>query len=99
MKSSEKEHTRKQESKPETNKKKLAYVYRYDYKTYIFVFIVYLFIYGASHVVQLVKNLPADAGATRHLGSIPRLGRSPGVGNGNSLKYSCLQNAMDRGAW
>ena len=25
--------------------------------------------------------------------------RSPGVGNGNSLQYSCLENPMDRGAW
>ena len=27
------------------------------------------------------------------------LGRSPGVGNGNPLQYSCLENSMDRGAW
>ena len=33
------------------------------------------------------------------LGSIPGLGRSPGEGNGNPLKYSCLENPMDRGAW
>ena len=26
-------------------------------------------------------------------------GRSPGVGNGNPLQYSCLENPMDRGAW
>ena len=32
-------------------------------------------------------------------GSIPRSGRSPGEGNGNSLQYSCLENPMDRGAW
>ena len=29
---------------------------------------------------------------------IPRLGRSPGGGNGNPLQYSCLKNPMDRGA-
>ena len=29
-------------------------------------------------------------------GSIPRLGRSPGGGNGNPLQYSCLENTMDR---
>ena len=29
-------------------------------------------------------------------GSIPELGRSPGEGNGNPLKYSCLENSMDR---
>ena len=30
---------------------------------------------------------------------IPELGRSPGVGNGNLLQYSCLENSMDRRAW
>ena len=24
---------------------------------------------------------------------------SPGVGNGNPLEYSCLENSMDRGVW
>ena len=33
------------------------------------------------------------------LGSIPSSGRSPEEGNGNPLKYSCLENPMDRGAW
>ena len=33
------------------------------------------------------------------LGSIPALGRSHGGGHGNPLKYSCLKNPMDRGAW
>ena len=33
------------------------------------------------------------------LGSIPGSGRSPGEGNGNPLKYSCLENPMDREAW
>ena len=32
-------------------------------------------------------------------GSNPGSGRSPGEGNGNPLKYSCLENSMDRGAW
>ena len=30
-------------------------------------------------------------------GLIPRLGRSPGEGNGSPLQYSCLENSMDRG--
>ena len=30
-------------------------------------------------------------------GSIPGLGRSPGKGNGNALRYSCLENPIDRG--
>ena len=33
------------------------------------------------------------------LGLTPGLGRSPGGRHGNSLKYSCLENSMDRGAW
>ena len=47
----------------------------------------------------MVKNLPANEGDARDLGSIPGSGRSPGEGNGNSLQYSCLENPMDRGAW
>ena len=34
-----------------------------------------------------------------YVGSIPGLERSPGEGNGNPLRYSCLENSMDRGAW
>ena len=41
-------------------------------------------------------NLPANTG---DVGSIPRLGRSPGEGNGNPLQYSCLGNPMGRGTW
>ena len=47
----------------------------------------------------MVKNLLANAGDIRDMGSIPRPGKSPGIENGNSLQYSCLQNPMDRGAW
>ena len=47
----------------------------------------------------VVKNMLANAGDARDVGSIPGLGRSPGVGNGNQLQYSSLRNAMDRGAW
>ena len=35
----------------------------------------------------------------RELGSIPKLGRSPGEGKGNPPHYSCLENSTDRGAW
>ena len=49
-----------------------------------------------SQVMLVVKNLPANAGDA---GSIPGLGRYPGVGNGNPLQYSCLANSMDREAW
>ena len=44
----------------------------------------------------MTKNLPANAGVMRDLGSIP--GKSPG-GHGSPLQYSCLENPMDRGAW
>ena len=37
----------------------------------------------------LVKNMPPNAG---DMGSILGSGRSPGVGNGNPLQYSCLEN-------
>ena len=44
----------------------------------------------------VVKNLPANAGDIRDVGSIPGSGRSPGVGHGNPLQYSCLENPKDR---
>ena len=47
----------------------------------------------------MVKNLPADAGDIRDMSSIPGSGRSSAGGHGNSLQYSFLENAMDRGAW
>ena len=48
---------------------------------------------------SMVKNLPANAGDTRDVSSIPGSGRFPGGGNGNPLQYSCLEDSMDRGAW
>ena len=47
----------------------------------------------------MVKNLPTNARDAGDAGLIPGWGRSPGVGNGNPLQYSCLENPMDRGAW
>ena len=47
----------------------------------------------------VVKNSPANAGDTRDVGSILGSERSPGIGNGNPLQYSCLENSMDSGAW
>ena len=44
----------------------------------------------------MVKNPPASS---RDMGSIPGLGRRPGIENGNPLQYSCLENSMDGGAW
>ena len=53
----------------------------------------------ASQVALVVKNLPANAGDIRDLGSIPGSGGSPGGGHGNPLQYSYLKNPKDRGAW
>ena len=47
----------------------------------------------------VVNNPPANARNTRDRSLIPGSGRSPGVGNSNSLQYSCLENSMNRGAW
>ena len=47
----------------------------------------------------MVENPPINAGDAGDQGSVPRSGRSPGVGNGNSLQYSFLENSMDRGVW
>ena len=45
---------------------------------------------------SVVKNPLTNAGDT---GSVLGSGRSSAVGNGNPLRYSCLGNFMDRGAW
>ena len=58
-------------------------------------------------MVELLKDLLANAGNPRDVDSIPGLGRSPGGGNGNRLQYSCLENPriesvldpMDRIPW
>ena len=47
----------------------------------------------------VVKSSPANTGDPRDAGLNPELGRSPGVGKGNPLQYSCLENSVDRGAW
>ena len=47
----------------------------------------------------VVKNPPANAGGTRDGFSIPGSGKYAGVGNGNLLQYSFLENPMERGAW
>ena len=42
----------------------------------------------------MVKNPPAMQET-----QVPRLGRSPGEGNGYPLQYSGLEISMDRGVW
>ena len=47
----------------------------------------------------VVKNLPPSAGDAGDSGLISGSGRFRREGNGKPLQYSCLENAMDRGAW
>ena len=71
------------------------------YANIIYISIInycYIFYIWASHMVLVVKNLPDNSGDERNVGLIPGLGRSPGVGNGTPLQYSCLENSMGRGA-
>ena len=49
--------------------------------------------------LAVVRNPPACAGDIRDASLIPGSGKSPGVGNGNPLQYSYLENSMDRGDW
>ena len=46
----------------------------------------------------VVKTLPASAGDVRDVGSVPRLGRSPGGGHGNPLEYCCLEGPSGQGS-
>ena len=50
-----------------------------------------------KNLFPVEKNPPANAGDPGDAGSIPGLRRSPGVGNGNPLQYSYLENPMERG--
>ena len=47
----------------------------------------------------VVKDPPASAGEIRDEGSIPESGRPSGGQHGNPVRYSCLENPRDRGAW
>ena len=66
--------------------------------TYVYIYMC-VYLCGTFKVALVLKNLPANAGDVRDMGSILGPGRSPGGGHGNPLQYSCLQNPMDRGAW
>ena len=46
----------------------------------------------------MIKNSLANARDAKNLGLTLGSERSPGVGNGNPLQYSCLENSMGRGA-
>ena len=55
-----------------------------------FIHIIYIYMF------LVVKNLPASGGDAGDASLISQSGRSPGVGNGNMLQYSCLENSRDR---
>ena len=70
----------------------------------LLIYLMYssLFMFPASLIAQLVKNLPAmqeTACSTGDPSSIPGSERLPGEGNSNPLHYSCLENPMEREAW
>ena len=52
-----------------------------------------LFVFPGGSEVKVSASNAGDPGL------IPGSGRSSGEGNGNPLRYSCLENSMDRGAW
>ena len=63
---------------------------------YIYV-CVYIYICFPSGSV--VRNLPANAGDVRDVGSIPGSGRSPGGGHGNHSSILSWRIPVDGGAW
>ena len=59
-------------------------------------FFIYLFFILYWTISSDGKESACNAGEP---GSIPGLGRSPGERNGYPLRYSCLENSMDRRVW
>ena len=53
---------------------------------------------GAPQVALVVNNPPANERDGRDEVSVPGSEISPGGGNGNPFRYSCLENPMDTGA-
>ena len=47
----------------------------------------------------MAKKPPAEAGDTRDTDFIHGSERSPGVGSGNPLQFSCFGKFHDKGAW
>ena len=67
-----------------------------------------LVIYLSEARMSLFRGFPGGSDSKASAGNagdpgraclIPGLGRSPEVGNGNPLQYSCLKYSTDRGAW
>ena len=58
----------------------------FDHMLILKAFIGSLPLNQASQVVLVVKNPPANSGDAKDEGLIPGSGRSPGVGNSNTLQ-------------
>ena len=71
-----------------------VYIYMYD-MLYMLHIYMYVYTYGLPRW-RNDKESFCSAGDARGSGSIHGLGRSPGVGNGNLLQSSCLENPMER---
>jgi len=75
---------------------------------YIWFIMVYMCVYTYIHIIYIYtydrwhKGKRPTCQCRRHRScgfDIPELGRCPGVGNGNPVQYSCLDNSIDRWAW
>ena len=73
------------------------FIYIFDFFHQLFIVLVYRS-YQLSRL-RISKESTCQWGDTGDLGLIPGSVRSLGVGNGNALQYSCLENSMDREAW
>ena len=74
-------------------------MYQFLLGIHIIEVMLLFFLNGASSVSQWVRNLSANVGDMRDVGSIPGLGRSPGEENSNPLQYSWLKNPVARETW
>ena len=98
-----------QHTQPSSPLQLLSKPERERYLSYITAHLLFQKAFG-EHLLKLeigvnAENFPGGSDGkesacnARDLGSIPGLGRSPGVGNSYPLQYSCLENSMDRGDW
>ena len=66
------------------------------FQAHFMVFSIYVFSFFKLTLGCILKNLPGKGGDIRDMGWIHGFGRSPGVGHGHLLQYSCLENSTDR---
>ena len=62
------------------------------------IFIIYIPLYWASQEAS-GKEFTCQCSRHRRCRFDSWIQKNPGVGNGNSLQYSCLENSMNRGDW